>query len=140
MKSAKALKNLILENFKIFTEKNVTIGSVDPSRYDGNTNYCVIIPETSEIVETDLESFSTETKFTVSMLFRGAKHSELVERMEEVATQFQNLLFTDYSLSENVTDITPGQIKYFYDCGTVEKQATGLDIELTIKESRELQN
>lgn len=138
MESAKALKNLILKNFKIFTDKTIAIGSIDPSRYDGNTNYCVIIPETSDIVETDLESFSTETKFTVSMLFRGAKHSELVERMERMATQFQNLLFTDYSLGENVTDITPGQIKYFYDCGTVEKQATGLDIELTIKENREL--
>lgn len=139
MECAEKLRELILSEFSIFSAKNVAIGSIDTSRYDGNVNYCVIIPETSEIAETDLEGFSTETKFTVSMLFRGAKHSELVERMERTASRFQKLLFSDYSLGESVTDITPGTIKYFYDCGTVDSQATGLDIELTIKESRTLQ-
>lgn len=138
MEIAENLKKLILENFKFFNSKNVVTGSVDPSRYDENTNYCVIIPETTEITENNLDGYDTETRFTISMLFRGAKHSELVSRMEDTAEAFQKLLFTEYSLGETVTDITPGQIKYFYDCGTVEKQATGLDIELTIKENKEL--
>lgn len=133
MEIAESLKKIILEKFDIFQEKNIAIGSIDPSRFNNNSNYCVIIPERKEITETNLDdSFECETVFTISMMFRGSKHSELVKTMESVADNFNKLLLTDFDLSENAKDITPGAIKYFYDCGTVEKQATGLDIELTI--------
>ncbi len=133
MEIAESLKKIILEKFDIFTSKNIAIGSVDPSRFNSTSNYCVIIPETKTITETNLdESFECETKFTISMMFRGAKHSDLIKTMESVADDFNKLLLSDFDLDGNAKDITPGAIKYFYDCGTVEKQSTGLDIELTI--------
>ena len=57
--------------------------------------------------------------------------------MEETAEKFQREILGDYSIGTNVTDIEPGEITYFYDCGTVEKQATGLEIELTITETKD---
>ncbi|MBQ1627994.1 MAG: hypothetical protein II098_02405 [Treponema sp.] len=134
MDCAENLKNLICENFEIFTESDVLIGSIDLSRYEKN-NLCVIIPEKTEITETYIDgSFKAETRFTISMMFRGKKHSECVRTMEETAVNMQRLLISDFSLGSSVSDIIPGEIKYFYDCGTVEHQASGLDIELTIRE------
>lgn len=139
MEVAENLKKIILENFDIFQEKNIAIGSVDPSRFDNGGNYCVIIPENKTITQTNIdESFESEIKFTISMMFRGAKHIDLVKRMEKTADDFNKLLLTDFDLGGNAKDVTPGATKYFYDCGTVEKQATGLDIELTITIAEEI--
>lgn len=137
MRSAENLCRFITENFDGFTEQNVLSGSIDLSRYEAK-NLCLVIPEETEITDTDIGGgFERETKFTVSFLFRGGKHQELVQRMEQTAETFQKRILGDYSLGQNVTDIAPGRIKYFYDCGTVEKQATGLEIELTITETAE---
>lgn len=138
MKAAESLKNLIAENIGIFTEKNVFTGSVDLSRTDNIANVCVIIPESEQITDSDIGGgYEVEISFTVSMIFRNGKHFELVERMERTAEEFSRLVLSDYTLGGNVTDIIPGKTKFFYDCGAVEQQATGLDIELTITETRE---
>lgn len=137
MECAENLRKFIIENFDGFTEQNVLTGSIDISRYEAK-NLCLVIPEHTDITDTDIGGgFERETSFTVSFLFRGGKHTELVERMEQTAETLQKRILGDYSLGQNVTDITPGSIKYFYDCGTVERQATGLEIELTITETRE---
>lgn len=137
MECAENLKKFIIKNFDGFTEQNVLIGSLDFSRYESK-NLCLIIPESAEITDTNIgRGFDCDTSFTVSFLFRGGKHTELVKKMEDVAEQFQKEILGDYSLGQNITDITPGKIKYFYDCGTVEKQATGLEIELTITETKD---
>lgn len=134
MVCAENLKNLICENFEIFSDSDVLIGSIDLTRYEKN-NLCVIIPEKSEIIETYIDgSFKAETRFTISMMFRGKKHSECVSTMEETAVNMQRLLISEFSLGNTVSEVIPGEIKYFYDCGTVERQASGLDIELTIRE------
>lgn len=138
MRAAEALKKLIAENIGIFSEKNVFTGTVDLSRLDSIQNVCVIIPESEQITDSDIGGgYETEITFTVSMIFRGGKHPELVERMENTAAEMSRLVLSDYTLGENVTDIAPGKTKYFYDCGAVERQATGLDMELTITETRE---
>jgi hypothetical protein len=138
MKSAESLKKFITENFKLFTDKNVIIGSIDLSRYESK-NLCVIIPEETSITDLELGGeIETQTSFTLSFLFRGEKHTELIERMETFANDFQVKVAGNYSFNKNVTDVSVGKIKYFYDCGTVEKQATGLDIEMTITETKEI--
>ena len=139
MEIAENLKDFLIQNYEIFNENNVVIGSVDLSRYEQN-NLCVIIPETTQLEETDLTGYTQKTRFTISMLFRNAKHNVLISTMEETANAFFKIILSDYSLGGSVTDIEPGDIKYFYDCGTVEKQATGLDIELTIIENKELED
>ncbi len=137
MECAESLKKFIIKKLDGFTEQNVLVGSVDLSRYE-QKNLCLILPEKSEIVDTNIgRGYDCNTTFTISFLFRGKSHSELVEKMEGMADSFQKLILGDYSLGSNVTDITPGEIKYYYDCGTVEKQATGLDIELTITEVKD---
>lgn len=137
MECAEKLKELIAEKLPAVSEENILIGSVDVSRHEAK-NICVIIPETTEITDTDIGGgYEQATALTVSFLFRGGKHTELVKRMEETADTFQKAILEGYSLGRNVTDIEPGKTRFFYDCGTVERQATGLDIELTITETKE---
>lgn len=137
MECADNLKKFIIKNFDGYTEHNVLVGSLDISRYELK-NLCLVIPESTKITDTDIgRGFNCETKITVSFLFRGENHPALIKRMEETAEKFQREILGDYSLGTNVTDIEPGEITYFYDCGTVEKQATGLEIELTITETKD---
>lgn len=136
MECAEKMKEMIAESVAI-PKENILIGSVDVSRHEAKT-LCVIIPETAEITDTDIGGgYEQATAFTVSFLFRGGKHPELVKKMEETADIFQKAVLSGYSLGRNVTDIEPGKTRFFYDCGTVERQATGLDIELTITETKE---
>ncbi len=139
MESAEKIKDTILENFTFFKEKNVAVGAVDPSRFDGSENYCVIIPETREIISNEIGGgYTAQTRFTISMMFRGSSYQTLVSRMEKTAVEIENVFFGGIELTDNATEIEMGETKYFYNCGTLERQATGLDISLTIKENVDL--
>ncbi len=139
MESAEKLKEAVLENFGFFKEKNIAVGAVDPSRFAGSENYCVIIPETREIIESEIGGgYTVQTRFTISMMFRGSSYTTLVERMENTAVEIEEVFLNGIDLTDNATEIETGEIQYFYNCGTIEKQATGLDISLTIKENIDL--
>lgn len=137
MKTAEALKKFIIANINGFTKDNIAIGSVDISRYNANLSLCVITPEKTELSKSYIQgSFEVSTSYTISFLFRGKTHSELVEQMESVADFFLQKVQTSLTLNAEVTNASFDSVEYYYDCGTVEKQATGLDIKMTILETR----
>lgn len=137
MKTAESLKKIIIANIDGFTEKNISIGSVDISRYNSNLSLCVIAPEKTELSKSYIQgSFEVSTSYTISFLFRNKTHSELIEQMENVAEVFLQKVQTNLTLNAEVTNASFDGVEYFYDCGTVEKQATGLDIKMTILETR----
>lgn len=136
MKSAQSLKNFIAKNLDGFTESDVIIGSVDLSRFP-QKNLCVIVPETMEVTEQYIDgSFEAKTSFTLSFLFRGEKYPALVEKMEAKADEIQKLIMNSLSLENAVTSAELEKIEFYYDCGTAEKQATGLDVKMTITEEK----
>lgn len=136
MKSAQSLKNFIAKNLDGFSENNVIIGSVDLSRFP-QKNLCVIVPETMEVVEQYIDgSFEAKTSFTLSFLFRGEKYAALVEKMETRADEIQKLIMNSLSLENAIISAELEKIEFYYDCGTVENQATGLDIKMTITEEK----
>lgn len=138
MRSAETLKNFIAGNIDGFAKgKNILVGSIDISRHEAEDYLCVVVPERTEMQETYGDgSYQAETTFTLSFLFRGAKHSVLVERMERTAETFMRKVMTDLALGEGYTAASIGGIEYFYDCGTVRRQASGLDIEMTVTETK----
>ena len=136
MKSAQSLKNFIAKNLDGFTESNVIIGSVDLSRFP-QKNLCVIVPETMEVTEQYIDgSFEAKTSFTLSFLFRGEKYPALVEKMEAKADEIQKLIMNSLSLENAVASAELEKIEFYYDCGTGESQATGLDVKMTIIEEK----
>lgn len=137
MKTAESLKKFIIANIDGFSEKNIAIGAVDISRYNSNLSLCVIVPERTELSKSYIQgSFEVSTTYTISFLFRNKTHSELVEQMENVAEVFLQKVQTNLTLNAEVTNASFDGVEYYYDCGTVEKQATGLDIKMTILETR----
>lgn len=137
MRITDALKGYIIDNLDGFTDKNVVVGKADLSRHDAKTRLCAIVPETSEITRAyTAGSFEVQTRLTVSFLFRGGQYKALVREMEDTADAFMAAVMKSLSLGNSVTGADIGQIEYFYDTGTVEEQATGLDINLTITETR----
>lgn len=136
MRIAEALKSYIIANIDGFTDKNVVIGKADLSRYDSKTSLCAIVPETSEITKAyTAGSFEVSTKLTVSFLFRGGKYKALVDKMSGTADAFMRAVMKSLSLGNTVTGADIGQLEYYYDTGTVDEQATGLDVNLTITEA-----
>lgn len=136
MKSAQSLKNFIAKKLDGFSENNVIIGSVDLSRFS-QKNLCVIVPETMEVVEQYIDgSFEAKTSFTLSFLFRGEKYTALVEKMETKADEIQKLIMNSLSLESAIISAELEKIEFYYDCGTLENQATGLDIKMTITEEK----
>lgn len=137
MRTAEALKKFIIANISGFTEKNTLIGAVDISRYNSNLSLCVIVPEKTTLSKSYVQgSFEISTSYTISFLFRNKTHSELIEQMENTAEVFLQKIQTNLTLNADVTDASFDGVEYYYDCGTVEKQATGLDIKMTILETK----
>ena len=136
MKSAQAIKRFIENNLEGFTPDSVLIGSISLSRYE-QKNLCVIIPEETEVAERYIDgSVETNTTFTLSFFFRGEKYSLLVEKMEGIADTIQKLSLKKVAAEPDVAGVQLGKIEYYYDCGTVENQATGLDVKMTITEEK----
>lgn len=136
MKSADAIKNFIENNLEGFAPGAVVIGSISLSRYE-QKNLCVIIPEETEVAERYIDgSVETNTTFTLSFFFRGEKYSLLVEKMEGIADTIQRLSMKKLAAETGVAGVQLGKIEYYYDCGTVENQATGLDVKMTITEEK----
>lgn len=136
MKSADAIKNFIENNLEGFVPGAVVIGSISLSRYE-QKNLCVIVPEETKVTERYINgSVETDTTFTVSFFFRGEKYSLLVEKMEVIADTIQRLSMKKLAAETGVAGVQLGKIEYYYDCGTVENQATGLDVKMTITEEK----
>ena len=136
MKSADAIKNFIENNLEGFAPGAVVIGSISLSRYE-QKNLCVIVPEETEVTERYINgSVETDTTFTVSFFFRGEKYPLLVEKMEVIADTIQRLSMKKLAAETGVAGVQLGKIEYYYDCGTVENQATGLDVKMTITEEK----
>ncbi|WP_178842688.1 hypothetical protein [uncultured Treponema sp.] len=136
MKSAQAIKNFIVNNLDEFSAGTIAIGSISLSRYD-QKNLCVIVPEGTEVMERYINgSLQTKTAFTLSFFFRGEKYPLLVEKMENAADRIQKLSMKKLASEGDVAGVELGKIEYYYDCGTVENQATGLDVKMTIWEEK----
>lgn len=136
MKSAQAIKNFIVNNLDEFAAGTIAIGSISLSRYD-QKNLCVIVPEGTEVTERYINgSLQTKTAFTLSFFFRGEKYPLLVEKMENAADKIQRLSMKKLASEGDIAGAELGKIEYYYDCGTVENQATGLDVKMTIWEEK----
>lgn len=148
---AEALKDFIIEKLPEYleemesegitlpalSENDVVIGVIDVSRYE-NDVICSILPETQNDEEGHIADYSISNGFTVSFLCQNADYDVLVRRMCRYAAALRKALLNDYTINGNADDVEIGERKFYPDCGTVENQMTGVEIEITINTSEDI--
>ena len=114
--------------------KSVIFGTVDPLKIPDVS----VLPETQEDGEGTISDVATKSEFTVTFVFKGCKYDELIKRMCRYATCFKKAVAKYYTLNEDsVQDTKRGTIRFYPDCGAVEKTMTAAEINLTIYTSED---
>lgn len=116
--------------------KSVIFGTVDPLKVPDVS--VSVLPETQEDGEGTISDVVTQSEFTVTFVFKGCKYDELIKRMCRYATCFKKAVAKYYTLNEDsVQDTKRGKIRFYPDCGAVEKTMTAAEINLTIHTSED---
>lgn len=113
------------------TSKDVVFGSIDLLKYRQNV-LCAILPESTEDTEGTISDSGQQSKFTVAFVCRGQQYEVLVKQMCRYASAFHQMIVENYSLNKKVHNTEMGNTQFFYDAGTVEKQMTACEIDLTV--------
>lgn len=110
----------------------VCFGVVDPLKAAGET-LCAIWPEEAALEDGYITGEGRASlSVTVSFYCRGALYEELMLRADRYAKCFLSCLGGNPSLGGKARDVRPTRVAYYPDCGTVERQAAGAEIELTL--------
>lgn len=118
------------------TAKSVIFGTVDPLKIPDVS--VSVLPETQEDGEGTISDVVTKSEFTVTFVFKGCKYDELIKRMCRYAACFKQAVAQNYTLCEDsVQETELGTIRFYPDCGAVEKTMTAAEINLTIYTSEE---
>ena len=116
--------------------KSVIFGTVDPLKVPDIS--VSVLPETQEDDEGTISDVVTKSEFTVTFVFKGSKYDELIKRMCRYAACFKQAVKQFYTLeNDGVENTELGTIRFYPDCGAVEKTMTAAEINLTIYTSED---
>ena len=116
--------------------KSVIFGTVDPLKVPDVS--VSVLPETQEDGEGTISDVVTKSEFTVTFVFKGCKYDELIKRMCRYAACFKQAVKQFYTLeNDGVENTELGIIRFYPDCGAVEKTMTAAEINLTIYTSED---
>ena len=116
--------------------KSVIFGTVDPLKVPDVS--VSVLPETQEDDEGTISEVATKSEFTVTFVFKGCKYDELIKRMCRYAACFKQAVKQFYTLeNDGVENTELGTIRFYPDCGAVEKTITAAEINLTIYTSED---
>ena len=118
-------------------ESAVVTGAVDLSRYIQKT-VCAIVPESTSESDGNIADAEQEHTITVSFMHRGREYSLLVSRMFRYAEAFKSMLRDDNTLDGEALSVTIGNTQYYPDAGSIEKQMTAGEVEITVKTHSEV--
>lgn len=116
--------------------KSVVFGTIDPLKVPDVS--VSVLPETQEDGEGSISDDETQSVFTVTFVFKGCKYDELVKRMCRYAACFKQAVKQFYTLeNDGVENTELGTIRFYPDCGAVEKTMTAAEINLIIYTSED---
>ena len=116
--------------------KSVNFGTVDPLKVPDVS--VSVLPETQEDDEGTISDVATKSEFTVTFVFKGCKYDELIKRMCRYAACFKQAVKQFYTLeNDGVENTELGTIRFYPDCGAIEKTMTAAEINLTIYTSED---
>ena len=114
------------------TDKQIVFGVIDGLKNQQDVVVSVLPESQEEAEEQFLCGVTMTNNFTVTFAFRGEKYDVLVKRMCRYVSAFKKALFLEPKLNNTVNDTELGIIKFYSDCGTVEKTMTAAEIDLNI--------
>lgn len=115
----------------------IIVGVADLSRYNQKV-VCAIVPGKTEESEGNIADAEEEHSITVSFMFTGKEYPRLVSGMFRYAEAFKAMLRDNPSMGRQVLSTTIGSTEYFPDAGSIEKQMTAAEIELTVRTHKEV--
>ena len=114
--------------------EKIIFGVADVSRYEQKI-LVTVTPQSMEEEDGTSADSGQAQKFVVGVICRGQKYDVLVRQMCRYAECIVQILRSGWSLGGNVSDLTVIRTDFYSDAGTVEKQATVAEIEISIKTS-----
>ncbi len=137
------------ENLTLFSEGNIVFGAIDPFKNPTQKMLCSIYPESQSSEANELSSVQTTSKFTLTIVNKNELYRQLLSHTcaysniivkavfgnYSLETTFINSAGTEETVSVDNTDI--GERTFYPDAGTAEKQATAVEISLTIYQTSE---
>lgn len=114
-------------------ENDVILHPVDLTRYE-NDLLCVILPE---VQQDDMENSTNGyirvlSQITISFITRGYDSETLIKQVCRYAEGLRRMFLDDCTLGDSVMDFQFGNRTFYPDAGTVENQASAIEIELTL--------
>ena len=114
------------------TDKQIVFGVIDGLKNQQDVVVSVLPESQEEAEEQNIFAVTMNNNFTITFAFRGEKYDILIKRMCRYTSAFKKALFLEPKLNNTVYDTELGIIKFYGDCGTVEKTMTASEIDLNI--------
>lgn len=116
----------------LFSDTNIQFGVIDPFKNPSQKMLCSIYPESQKDTENDITSIETESTFTVAVICKGELYNILLSQSCRYSNIIMDALFNDYTMNSTVQNVKIGERKFYPDAGLIDKQATAVEIELTV--------
>lgn len=114
-----------------FSEKFIVFGAVDLTKYT-NKLIVSVLPDNQYEAEGDNGDYRTANGVTVSFLVTGDIYENLVSQVCFYSEIFCKCLYANAGLDGDEDDVVIGERKYYMDAGTLDRQMTGVEVNLTI--------
>lgn len=138
------------ENLPLFTNDNIVFGSIDPFRNPAQKMLCSIYPNSQSNESNELSTFQTISNFTLTIVNKNELYKQLLSYTCAYSNIIVKALLENYSLEStfinsagieetvSVENTDIGERTFYPDAGIAEKQATAVEINLTIYQTTEI--
>lgn len=138
------------ENLPFFTNENIVFGSIDPFKNPAQKMLCSIYPNSQNSKQNELSNVQTISNFTLTIVNKNELYKKLLSHTCAYSNIIVKALLENYSLETtfinsvgieetvSVDDTDIGERAFYPDAGTAEKQATAVEINLTIYQTTEI--
>lgn len=126
------LERLETEDTPLPMPEKVLFGVADISRHEQKV-LLAIVPHSIEESEGTVGSAEQNQKFVVGIVCRGRAYDVLIRQMCRYAKAVAEVLRGGWSLGGTVLDVAVNRTDFYPDAGTVEKQMTVAEIEVTVR-------
>lgn len=130
----KVLEEVQTDDTPLPMPEKIIFGVADVSRYEQKVIVTITPQSMEEEDGTSAESGQSQ-KFVIGIICRGRAYEVLVRQMCRYAECLAQIFRSGWSLGGKVSDLTVIRTDFFADAGTVEKQATVAEIEISVKTS-----
>lgn len=138
------------ENLPLFSNENIVFGSIDPFKNPAQKMLCSIYPNSQSNESNELSNIQTISNLTLTIVNKNELYKQLLSHTCAYSNIIVKAIFENYTLETtfinsagiketvSVDDTDIGERTFYPDAGIAEKQATAVEINLTIYQTTEI--